>query len=114
MSAELHVILQHYEQLALCPGPRVSPGPGLVNPPVLGLHVDLLPALRELEPPGEPLDSLTLGQNNNVNLSPDNIHCGHLFSCSNINSYVKSQVPIWIVFLETVVCILEGNYHNII
>ena len=41
-------------------------------------------------------------------------HCGHLFSSSNINSYVQSQVPIWIVFLETVVCILKGNYHNTI
>ena len=31
----------------------MAPWPGLVNPPVLGLHVDFLPALRELEPPGE-------------------------------------------------------------
>ena len=66
MSADLYVILEHYEQLALCPGPRMAPRPGLVNSPVLGLHVDLLPTMRELEPPGEPLDSLTLGQNNNV------------------------------------------------
>ena len=33
------------------------------------------------------------------------IEC-HLVPCSNINSYVKCQVPIGIVFLETVVCIL--------
>ena len=33
------------------------------------------------------------------------IEC-YLVSCSHINSYVKCQVPIGIVFLETVVCIL--------
>ena len=117
VSADLHVILQHYEQLAPCPGPRVMPGPGLVNTPVLRLYVDLLLAVRELEPPGKPLDPLTLGQNNNVKLESRQQSlrsCDHLFSCSNINSYVQSQVPIWIVFLETVVCILEGNHHNII
>ena len=61
VSADLHVVLQHNEQLAPGPGPGVSPGPGLIYPPVHGLHVDLLPAMWEPEPPGESLHLLALG-----------------------------------------------------